>query len=158
MVNDTQHQPPPPKRTRVYTDGIYDLFHRGHLESLRKCSLLFDQTTLIVGVIDDATATAYKRAPIYCEDDRYEIIEHIQFVDSLIRNAPLVITREFMEEHDIDFVVHGFSNAQDKDKQDEFYEFPKSVGKFMEIEYFPLISTTEILHRISLLTTTTTTK
>ena len=43
---------------RVFTDGVYDLFHRGHIESLNQCKLLFPNTHLIVGVLSDAVTTA----------------------------------------------------------------------------------------------------
>ena len=136
------------KEVVVYTDGIYDLFHRGHLESLRQCATLFSNTRLIVGVIDDAAATAYKRQPIINQTDRCEIIRNIRFVDSVVESAPLIVTEGFIQEHAIDFVVHGFSNPQDKQRQDAFYETPMRLGKFMEIDYFSPISTTDIINRI----------
>jgi len=80
----------------IYTDGIYDLFHRGHVESLKKCKSLFEGNVyLIVGVISDNDATNYKRPPIYNEDDRYTIIENIKYVDKIIKGAPLIITEDF---------------------------------------------------------------
>jgi len=59
------------KPTRIYIDGIFDLFHRGHVEILRKAKNYRNNTTLIVGVISDSVATNYKREPIYNEEDRY---------------------------------------------------------------------------------------
>ena len=64
------------KTKRVYIDGVFDLFHRGHLESLRKAKEFFSgPVELIVGVISDLSATSYKRQPIYNEEDRYMIIK-----------------------------------------------------------------------------------
>ena len=54
--------------TRVYMDGIFDLYHRGHVESFKKCLKFGDE--LIIGVISDQDATKYKRKPIICEEDR----------------------------------------------------------------------------------------
>jgi choline-phosphate cytidylyltransferase len=136
------------KIVRVYTDGIYDLFHRGHIESLRCCKNLFPNTHLIVGIIGDNEAKNYKREPIYQEDDRYEIIRNIRFVDEIIPAAPLIITEEFINEHKIDYVVHGFSNPSDSNKQDDFFKVPIEKNIFMEVPYYSKISTTDIIKKI----------
>jgi choline-phosphate cytidylyltransferase len=137
------------RSTRVYVDGIFDLFHRGHLESLKTCKLLFSNVYLIVGIIDDKTATFYKRVPIYSEDDRYTIIENIKCVDEIVKNAPLIINEDFLEKYKIDYVVHGFSNPGDSEKQSEFFDIPKKLNKFVEIPYYDKISTTEIIEKIN---------
>lgn len=134
---------------RIYTDGIYDLFHRGHVESLNLCKSLYPNTYLIVGVINDKDATAYKRAPIYNESDRYTIIENLKCVDKLVRDAPLIVTQEFLEEHQIDLVVHGFANPEDSLKQTDFYKVPKELKKFKEVAYYNGISTTDIISKIT---------
>ena len=140
------------KPVRIYTDGVYDLFHRGHIESLKTCkNLFYGNTYLIVGVVGDKSAESYKRLPVYNEDDRYTIIENIKFVDEIIKDSPLIITEEFLEKHKIDYVVHGFSNPQDSNKQDEFFKVPKSLNKFMEVPYYSKISTTDIIHKINFL-------
>ena len=101
---------------RVYIDGIFDLFHRGHLESLKQAKSIEDNTFLIVGVISDEVATDYKRVPIIRHEDRVEIIKNLSIVDEVIEKAPLVITKEFVETNNIDLVVHGFSNDEDWEK------------------------------------------
>ena len=136
------------KIVRVYTDGIYDLFHRGHIESLKICKNLFPNTHLIVGIIGDESAKNYKREPIYQEDDRYEIIRNIRFVDEIVPVAPLIITEEFINEHKIDYVVHGFSNPSDANKQDDFFKVPIEKNIFMEVPYYSKISTTDIIKKI----------
>ena len=122
----------------VYIDGIFDLFHFGHIESFRKCKELDKNVTLIVGVISDKVASSYKRPPIYRESHRY----------SIIRDSPLIITKEFMEEYKIDVVVHAFLNKNDENKQDEFFRYPKSINKFQTISYCNEISTSEIIKKI----------
>jgi choline-phosphate cytidylyltransferase len=132
----------------VYTDGIYDVFHRGHVESFIQIKQMFPGCRLIVGIINDTDATSYKRKPIYYEDDRYCIIENMKCVDEIVRSAPLIITHDFLEKYEIDIVVHGFSNPEDSTKQSEFFSVPMSLGKFQEISYYSKISTTDILKRI----------
>ena len=133
---------------RVYIDGIFDLFHYGHLESFKKCKELDTYVYLIVGIIGDDDAENYKRRPIIEEKHRYEIIKNIKYVDKIIENPPLVLTKEFMENNNIDLVVHGFSNKNDINNQNKFFMYPKSINKFKEIEYCNEINTTDIINKI----------
>jgi choline-phosphate cytidylyltransferase len=133
---------------RVYIDGIFDLFHRGHLESLKQAKSIEDNTFLIVGVISDEVATDYKRVPIIRHEDRVEIIKNLSIVDQVIEKAPLVITKEFVETNNIDLVVHGFSNEEDWEKQKSFFEFLNENNKFKRINYYDKISTTDIIKKI----------
>jgi choline-phosphate cytidylyltransferase len=136
------------KRKIIYTDGIYDLFHRGHAESFSQIKKMFPNCYLIVGIINDKDATGYKRKPIYNEEDRYYLVENMKSVDEIVKSAPLIITEEYLDKYKIDLVVHGFSNPNDSQKQDDFFKIPIQLGKFSEIPYYSSISTTEILSRI----------
>jgi len=110
---------------RVYIDGVFDLFHRDHLESLLSAKKALDDpdnTFLIVGVISDKACESYKRKPIISEDDRYAIIRNIKCVDMVIENAPLIMNINFINEHKINIVVHGFTNNQDREKQNKFFK------------------------------------
>ena len=135
----------------VYIDGVFDLFHRGHLESLIKAKNCLNEpenTYLIVGVVGDQDATSYKRKPIINEEDRKEIISSIKYVDKVIYPCPLVVDMDFIKENRIDIVVHGFLSEQDRNKQKDFYENINKEGYFKEIEYYSKISTSEIIKNI----------
>ena len=133
---------------RIYIEGIFDLFHRGHLESLKQAKNIDKDIYLIVGIIDDETASGYKRKPINNQFDRAEIIKNIKIVDEIIESAPLVITREFIEENNIDLVVHGFANDNDWEKQQDFFKYLIENNKFKKINYYDKISTTDIINNI----------
>ena len=132
----------------IYIDGVFDLFHYGHLEILKKCKNLYPNVYLIVGIMGDKEATNYKRKPIYNEKYRYGLVESCKYVDKIVKDCPLYTTKEFMEKHKIDLVVHSFSNSNDKNNQDEFFKYPKSINKFREIDYCNEISTTSIINNI----------
>jgi cytidyltransferase-like protein len=135
---------------RVYIDGVFDLFHRGHLESLIQSKNVYnspEETILIVGVVSDIDCESYKRVPIINEYDRLEIIKNIKLVDEVIFPCPLVVTMDFIKKNNIDLVVHGFSNSSDREKQKPFFENIKS--HFKEIEYYSKISTTDIIKKIN---------
>lgn len=72
------------KRYKIgYTTGVYDMFHIGHLNILRRAKGLCDY--LVVGVTTDELC--YKRKhkyPIICETERLEIVQAIRYVDQAI--------------------------------------------------------------------------
>ena len=134
-----------PKCT-VYMDGVFDLFHIGHLEAIRQCAKLGNR--VIIGVTGDADATGYKRLPVVPESERTAIVRALREVDDVVCPCPLIVTEEFMRAKGIDLVVHGFANDEDAKRQEEFFAIPIQAGKFKRISYFRGLSTTERLQRI----------
>ena len=135
----------------VYIDGVFDLFHRGHLESLIKAKNIFNDpanTSLIVGVVSDKDCESYKRTPIINEHDRVLIIKNINLVDKVIFPCPMISTLQFIQENNIDLIVHGFSNDDDRNKQYIYFKDIINSGKFKEIQYYDGISTSQIIYRI----------
>ncbi|KAG7371811.1 glycerol-3-phosphate cytidylyltransferase [Nitzschia inconspicua] len=134
-----------PRRT-VYLDGVFDLFHIGHLEAIQQCAILGDR--VIIGVTGDEDATGYKRRPIAPEDERVAIVKALSIVDEVVCPCPLIVTEAFMKEFGIDLVVHGFANDADAERQREFFEIPVKLGKFQRISYFNGLSTTDRIRNI----------
>lgn len=66
-----------------YTTGVFDMFHIGHLNILRRAKEQCD--FLIVGVTTDALCFERKgKMPIICEADRVKIVEAIRYVDRVV--------------------------------------------------------------------------
>jgi cytidyltransferase-like protein len=129
---------------RVYIDGVWDLFHAGHLECLRFAKNLYKDVTLVAGVVSDLDAASYKRTPIFSESDRTNIIQQIKYVDEVIFPAPLLVTNDFLDANKIDIVVHGFANDNDRQIQAPFFA---AIGsRFQEIPYTGRVSTTKLLN------------
>lgn len=137
--------PPRPRRT-IYMDGVFDMFHIGHLEAIEQCAALGDR--VVLGVVSDADARGYKRPPIIAEAQRVAIVSALRYVDQVVCPNPFVITEAFMLEHDIDLVVHGFADAADEERQREFFEVPIQLGRFKTIRYHLGLSTTDIIAKI----------
>ena len=134
--------------TRIYMDGVFDLFHRGHLEAIKKCKEFGD--IVIIGVVSDNDCASYKRVPIIKEDDRVEIIKNLKNVDEVIFPCPLIIDKKFMDDNNIDIIIHGFSDENDLEKQEEFFKAAIELNKFKTIKYYDKISTSEIINNIKL--------
>ena len=131
---------------RIYCDGIFDLFHAGHLKHLQKIHDHFEEPIhLIVGVISDDVATDYKRKPVMSEVDRLRVIDMCIYTSSCFLTNMLTITEQFMNTHQIDFVVHALTE-KDKQTQSTFFEIPRQLNKFIELDYNTGISTTQIIN------------
>lgn len=62
-----------------YTQGVFDMFHVGHLNLLNNARSQCDY--LIVGVNSDALVESYKqKTPVVCQDFRKVIVENIKAV------------------------------------------------------------------------------
>ena len=72
------------ERTKVFTNGCFDIMHRGHIEMLRSSKQLGDW--LIVGVNTDQSVKRLKgeSRPINNETDRKIMLESLDFVDEVI--------------------------------------------------------------------------
>ena len=92
------------KYNNVYVIGVFDLFHRGHVELLRKSKELGGK--LIVAINSDKFVSVYKRSPIYNEIDRLEIVKACKYVDEafLVHDYD---NKEVIEKYNIDAIVHG---------------------------------------------------
>ena len=65
-----------------YTTGVYDLFHVGHLNILKKAKEQCD--FLIVAVTTDEKVSYKGKTAVINENDRKEIVNGCQYVDTTI--------------------------------------------------------------------------
>ena len=68
----------------VFTNGCFDIIHRGHIELLRYAKSQGNK--LVVGLNSDASVTQNKgpNRPIHNQEDRKAVIESIRWVDEVI--------------------------------------------------------------------------
>jgi len=146
--NSPSKYPVPTDRpVRIYCDGIYDLFHYGHARSLEQAKKLFPSVHLIVGVCNDEVTHSKKGMTVFSDIERAESIRHCKWVDEVIENAPWVITQEFLDAHQIDFVAHDDIPYVSGDCKD-VYQFVKDQGRFLATKRTEGVSTSGIITRI----------
>lgn len=129
-----------------YTDGVYDLFHVGHLNMIQTAKEYSE--FLIVGVHGDDVVAEYKHInPIINENDRKRIIESIKGVDRAVINR-FRDKLKLWELYHFDVVFIG----DDWKGTDRWNQFEKILAeKNVDVIYVPYtkgISTTEIRNKI----------
>jgi choline-phosphate cytidylyltransferase len=133
----------------IYVDGIFDLFHKGHVLHFKQVKYLDDkENILIVGIINDNDAKNYKRQPIYDQENRAILVKSCKYVDKIIENAPLVIDKDFIEKNNIDMICHSFASIKDTELQKDLFKVPIDLGIFRPLQYNSGISTTDIINKI----------
>ena len=129
----------------IYVDMVGDLFHINHINLIKKAKNFGKY--LIVGVHSDSDVESYKCTPILTMEERIGIIESCKYVDKVIPNAPLVITKEYLDENNIDLVVHAH-NEDEIEKYNFMYSEIIKLEKFKRIDYHDGVSTTNIKNKI----------
>ncbi|KAJ6150836.1 choline-phosphate cytidylyltransferase [Penicillium chermesinum] len=140
--------PPPVGRpVRVYADGVFDLFHLGHMRQLEQAKNTFPNTYLIVGVTGNEETHKRKGLTVLSGAERAETLRHCKWVDEVIPNCPWIVTAEFLEEHKIDYVAHD-DLPYEAAEGDDIYGPIKAQGKFLVTQRTEGVSTTGIITRI----------
>lgn len=136
------------KNEVVYVIGVFDLFHRGHVELLRRAKELGDK--LIVAINGDEMVASYKRQPYLSEQDRLEVVQACRYVDEtfIIRQYD---NKEFIEKYKITKIVHGDDweekGYMEQIRVDSDY-LEKQNCELILIPYTEGISTSELIRKI----------
>lgn len=88
-----------------YTTGVYDMFHIGHLNLLKRAKEQCE--ILIVGVTTDELCYSRKqKCPIICESDRMAIVSELRCVDRVVPQESMD-KLEAVKKHHVDVVFVG---------------------------------------------------
>ncbi len=129
----------------VFTNGCFDILHRGHIHLFREAKKLGD--VLLVAVNDDSSIGKIKgpNRPIFPLEERMEVLEAIEDIDYLV---------SFSEETPKEIISCLLPDVLVKggDWKPEEVVGKKEVelagGKVVTIPYLPDHSSTDIIQRI----------
>ena len=129
----------------VYATMVGDLFHRGHLEFIKKSKKMGN--FLIIGLHPDDVVKRYKRKSIVPFEDRKKIIESIREVDMVVEDCmdfrkPTMFDN--LKRYKVSIAVHGddwLPPLYQKAKE-------KKLCKVVQVKCYPYITTTELLQEV----------
>lgn len=124
------------KYKRGYTTGVFDLFHIGHLNILRRAKERCEY--LIVGVTVDELALYKGKAPVIPFKERIEIVRAIRYVDEAIPQTDLDKTAAHPAYHfDALFVGDDWKGSS------QWNEYEKKLKKLgADVVYLPYTQNT----------------
>ena len=135
----------PRSGTVVFTNGCFDILHRGHVEYLTRARALGDH--LIVGINTDASVRRLKGAgrPVVEQDDRAFVLAALACVDAVTlfdEDTPAALITALLP----DVLVKGGDYSPDQVVGRDVVE--SHGGRLVLIPFVTGRSTTGILHRM----------
>ena len=127
---------------RVWTNGCFDILHRGHIEMFKYAKSLGDY--LIVGIDSDARVAEVKgpNRPVNTQKDRKRILEAIRYIDEVqIFNDDNDLKKK-IKQSKIDILIVG-SDWQHKEVIGS--KFAKKLCFFNRLRKY---STTNIIEKV----------
>lgn len=119
------------KKKVIFTNGVFDILHKGHIELLRFAKSLGNR--LVVGINSDRATKILKGQdrPINNENDRKAILESLGFIDEVVIFDD-TSTFGIINQIQPDIVVKGAEWTVEEVRQRD------NIPRHVEIKLFPL--------------------
>ena len=129
----------------VFTNGVFDIIHRGHVSYLNEAKALGDY--LIVGLNADASVKRLKgdSRPVNKEEDRKFVMENLKAVDEVIiftEDTPFNLISKIIP----DILVKGGDWKEDQIVGSDIVK--QNGGKVFSLKFIDNYSTTGIIEKI----------
>ena len=126
--------------TVVFTNGCFDILHRGHVEYLKATKELGDY--LIVGINSDSSVKRLKGLdrPVNKQEDRVAVLQAIKYVDEVIvfdEDTPYRLIKEVKP----DIITKGGDYTQDN-------VVGNDIAKVVILPYIQGYSTTGLVNAV----------
>lgn len=135
--------------TWVYTAGVFDILHYGHIRFLKTAKSFGD--ILVVGLISDYGTKLYKgKLPLMSYLERAEVLESIRYVDYVVKQDVTDPTRTLKMLKDIrnwDFDILVRADDYKGAVPGSFF-IKNNGGKVERVPYCNSISTSSIKRRL----------
>lgn len=129
-----------------YTTGVFDMFHIGHLNILRRAKEQCEY--LIVGVSTDEVVKNYKhKTPVIPFEERIEIVRAIRYVDEAVPQTSMN-KMEAWEKLHFEAMFHG-SDWKGSSLYDDYEKAFREAG--VELVFLPHtegVSSTELAKKL----------
>lgn len=134
------------KQTTVYTYGVFDLFHRGHVELLREARALGKK--LIVGIFTDEVSGGFKREPVVGYKDRVAVVAACKYVDQVVEQRSL-LPDDNLRLLKPDILAKGPGAGWEEGERTPGEKVMNEIGgKVVKLSYHVGISTSYIIERV----------
>lgn len=134
------------KYKRGYTQGVYDMFHIGHLNLINNAKKYCEY--LIVAVNSDALVEEYKnKIPVINQEERRYIIENIKAVDQAVI-ADTLDKNIQLEKYDFDVIFIGDDWKGDPRWEKTKYDLNKAGVDVVFLPHTDGICSTELRSRV----------
>ncbi len=133
------------KKVLVFTNGCFDIIHRGHIEYLKKAKSYGD--FLLVAVNSDSSVRKIKgkERPVISLTDRLFILSHFPFIDFLISfddETPEQLIKSILP----DVLIKGSDYREEKIVGSDIVK--KNGGKVITIPFLKGKSSSSIIRKI----------
>ena len=128
-----------------YTTGVYDMFHVGHLNLLKRAKETCDY--LIVGVTTDELTSYKNKKAVIPFEDRMQIVQAIRYVDEAVPQVNMDKMAAWEKYHfDAMFVGDDWKGTEKWNRLEE--DFRKVGVDIVYFEYTKKISSTMLREQL----------
>ncbi|WKY12917.1 hypothetical protein Q1695_004046 [Nippostrongylus brasiliensis] len=138
---------PKDRPVHIFTEGIFDLFHFGHVRMFRQLKEAFPNVKLTAGICSDELVQRFKGPLVMTFEERFASLKSCPYVDQVVDYGMYWATLELLDELEADLMAHDAAPYACDDGSDCFKPF-KDADRFISTVRTENISTTELIQRI----------